>query len=80
MTEQEINDAITETVGVWRDYANDLNAMHEAMLWIKQNDVQAFIDYNEILIDIADGDMSDVHATAQQRSKAFLIAVGKWRD
>ena len=80
MTEQEINAAIAEIVGVERDYANDLNAMHDAMLWIKQNDVHAFIDYNEILIDLADGYMAAVHATAQQRSKAFLIAAGKWRD
>lgn len=80
MTEKEINAAIAETVGVWIDYANDLNAMHEAMLWIKQNDFQAFIDYNEILLDVADGYSEAVHATAEQRAKAFLIAAGKWRD
>lgn len=55
------------------DYLNDLNAMHEA---------EKILDYNQLR------DMEDsvsfrfavlpFHATAAQRTEAFLRTVGKW--
>ena len=58
------------------DYPNDLNAMHEAEKYLRPpywNDYsiwQIYFNYFE----------EDPHATAAQRSEAFLRTLGKWKE
>ena len=72
------------------DYANDLNAMHEAE---KSLNPDQTYDYGQFLARLTIGDEFDdegftpngfgyfavVRATARQRAEAFLKTVGKWR-
>lgn len=70
------------------DYCHDLNAMHEAESFVDGD------DYFAVLEDLVQGAMladpdwpegGDLYywiarATARQRAKAFLRAIGKWRE
>ena len=62
------------------DYLNDLNAMHEAERIL---DGYMMLKYaSELLAVIGGGSgcFSHIHATAAQRSEAFLRTLGKWEE
>ena len=69
------------------NYCNDLNAMHEAEGSLNLQQVQ---DYTLNLLRVTNNDGArfhgtlgcfvHVHATAQQRTEAFLKTLGKWED
>ena len=75
------------------DYCNDLNAMHEAekVLSSKQQEIYAAIladcvcHDEDVVINTVDDLLPEdyfrcAHATAAQRSQAFLMTVGLWKD
>lgn len=56
-------------------YNRDLNAMHNAEMWLKENDAHAFGCYCSNLYT----HVEDFHcADALQRAEWFLKTVGKW--
>ena len=57
------------------DFANDLNAMHEAEK-AALRDRSTQIRY---MIELPRDHWDEVHATARQRAEAFLKTLGKWR-
>lgn len=73
------------------NYCNDLNAMHEAEIWLEYNCVQWFgpegrVDdaceaytYN-LKCTCKCGEWMVLGATARQRAEAFLRTIGKWVD
>jgi hypothetical protein len=58
------------------DWANDLNAMHEAENTLAG---QQFSAYAFVLNDI-EGSLWGMRATARQRAEAFLRTLGKWEE
>lgn len=58
------------------DYLNDLNAMHEAEKTLKEPEKTIYLNN---LSEIGDCEWNQVHATAEQRAKAFLKAINKWK-
>jgi len=58
------------------DWANDLNAMHEAEDTLVG---QQFPAYAFVLNDI-EGSLWGMRATARQRAEAFLRTLGKWEE
>ncbi|HEU4344027.1 MAG TPA: hypothetical protein VFU31_20930 [Candidatus Binatia bacterium] len=86
MSDDEINVAVAEACG-WlvSDYANDLNAMHEAVCSLHSADRGCWaLELKKLVrgIDI-DGEPfldSVANATARQRAEAFLRTLGKWPD
>lgn len=88
MTDEQINERITEITGLWdhpyssdtrkeMDFCNDLNAMHDAEKVL--TDDQRSIFYPRWL----GGFMSrtgPIYATARQRAEAFLRTLGKWEE
>lgn len=54
------------------DYANDLNAMHEAEDVLANDSIRCAITDYELLI--------EKRSTARQRAEAFLRTVGKWKE
>lgn len=71
------------------DYANDLNAMHEAehRLYKLEFGWRTYADALEDVVDanccwaiMAEADKRLIlHATARQRAEAFLRTIGKWK-
>ena len=69
------------------DWANDLNAMHEAEKVLTQNNNWRIGEYEARLFSSV-GEMNNLsswrgvrlcfHATARQRAEAFLRTLGKW--
>jgi len=61
------------------DYCNDLNAMHEAEKRMRSGDWTRYCQY---LAEYGGGTVRfvSVHATAQNRAKAFLKTIGKWKE
>ena len=59
------------------NYCNDLNAMHEAEKRMRSGDWTRYCQY---LAEYGGGTVRfvSVHATAQNRAKAFLKTIGKW--
>lgn len=70
------------------DYANDLNAMHEATKILKGRQVLEYVNNLwEVVAPGADWDSAPtgtffafINATARQRAEAFLRALNKWKD
>jgi hypothetical protein len=69
------------------DYLHDLNAMHEAEKVLTAKDINGWNAYTAQLAKITGGHpwrnskvFILVHATAAQRSQAFLKTLGLWRD
>ena len=64
------------------DWANDLNAMHEAEKVLVPRSCNNFSEnwwnYSKNLACISDG--RSIHATARQRAEAFLRTLGKWEE
>ncbi len=62
------------------DYLNNLNAIHEAVQYVRDNDM-FWTKYNEWLIKICGGyKWEAISATSSQRAEAFLRTIGKWDD
>jgi hypothetical protein len=61
------------------DPLNDLNAAHEMEKGILKNSAVRWDDYTDKLTDLTGLDF-EVHATAAQRSQAFLMTLGLWKD
>ena len=64
-----------------QNYTGDLNSMHEAEKWLlkhsqNQPTDRVWAEYSARLDDV--GICIKVHATAAQRSEAFLRTIGKW--
>lgn len=86
MTNEQINWAITEATGAdphWkcaRDYCNDLNAMHEALMTLKDYSMRKY--YTQMLEGVVDEPLRfhAIASTARQRAEAFLRALGKWEE
>ena len=57
------------------DWANDLNAMHEAE---KGLEAKTSIMFGEWLLALCNGKNATWHATARQHAEAFLRTLGKW--
>lgn len=84
MTDDQINEAITEVTGLWYhpyssdtklmyDFCADLNAMHDAEKTLTEDQMWIMarkIELNE--------DRWYFHATARERAEAFLRTLGKW--
>lgn len=94
MTDDEINEAITEATGLWDypyssetkrmyDFCSDLNAMHEAEKTLRTTDSH---EYANMLYDIAcknqeqNGKWLPYSISARQRAEAFLRTLGKWEE
>jgi hypothetical protein len=64
------------------DYLNDLNAMHEAEKRLSDSQLSAYV--GELANVIVNGEDKTIlgnqmwHATAKQRSEAFLKTIEKW--
>jgi len=88
MTNKQINITIEEIIrpalhgNIYRpsrDFCNDLNAMHEAEKRMRSGDWTRYCQY---LAEYGGGTVRfvSVHATAQNRAKAFLKTLGKWEE
>lgn len=64
------------------DFLNDLNAMFEAEKIFDENQQDTYWCQLRHIVDAGLDDMqhcfNTAHATAEQRAKAFLFAIGKW--
>ena len=66
------------------DYLRDLNAMHEAEKRLSASQLSAYV--GELANAIINGENKTTlgnqmwHATAAQRSEAFLKTIGKWEE
>lgn len=61
------------------NYANDLNAMHEAEKATFTNGPY-WGRYFDALADVCDCECDAITATARQRAEAFLRTIGKWKE
>jgi hypothetical protein len=64
------------------DYANDLNAMHEAVMSLPAD---LRVSFNHQLMNMLQPNDPyaldrTINATARQRAEAFLRTLGKWRE
>lgn len=68
------------------DYANDLNAMHEAEdNLLRMNKAEFAVQLCRVVgrdwpSGIGGGSFAHIHATAAQRAEAFLRTIGKWDE
>jgi hypothetical protein len=63
------------------DWANDLNAMHEAEKVMTKAQWQDFVEYlSNGFFSVSDAWKDVCHATARQRAEAFLRTISKWEE
>ena len=84
MTDEQINEALADFAGYWvqtlpisgvvPEYCLDLNAMHTVETKL---DYRQFETYIFELLEVVHEPML---ATARQRAKAAMVAIGKWED
>ena len=84
MTDDQINEALADFAGYWvqtlpisgvvPEYCLDLNAMHTVETKL---DYRQFETYIFELLEVAHEPML---ATARQRAKAAMVAIGKWEE
>lgn len=84
MTDDQINNALADFAGYWEqtlpisgvvpEYCTDLNAMHTVETKL---DYRQFETYIFELLEVVHEPML---ATARQRAKAVMIAIGKWEN
>lgn len=91
MTNEQINEAITQATGLWDypysnetkrmyDFCSDLNAMHEAeKVLTDEQCVFVRVHLRERLKNYP-ASRYVWHATARQRAEAFLRTLGKWEE
>jgi len=83
MTNQQINTAMAKHLPVlehWeipKDFCNNLNAMHEAEMWLSPIDRDHYID---TLGEMFYSAWEFALATARQRAEAFLRTLDKWEE
>lgn len=70
----DIKQTIYYTEDELPDYLNDLNAIHEAEKLLDSDD-EVRGEYENILYN-----NGSYYSTAWQRSEAFLLALGMWKD
>ena len=73
-----------------KDYANDLNAMHEAIAFLNPEEANWFaVELSAIVLenplkvwwDMNSNEVAHIaNATARQRAEAFLRTIGKWEE
>ena len=91
MTDEQINEAITEATGLWDypyssdtkrmyDFCNDLNAMHDAEKMLTYEQCAFFRTHLRERIEDHAASLFVWHATARQRAEAFLRTLGKWEE
>ncbi len=94
MTDEEINERITEVTGLWdhpyssdtrrmMDFCSDLNAMHEVEMRLTKEQVREYQTYMYDMaceIDNTCGRWMPYSATARYRAEAFLRTIGKWEE
>lgn len=94
MTDEQINETITEVTGLWDhpyssdtkrmyDFCSDLNAMHEAEKGLSSEQEKDY--FANIKVTVGDHIWyrtvgRSYRATARQRAEAFLKALGKWEE
>lgn len=92
MTDEQINERITEVTGLWdhpyssdtrrmMDFCTDLNAMHEVEKSLPEKIRVTYV--RKILSEVADSHeyMWDIiTANPRSRAEAFLRTLGKWED
>ena len=91
MTDEQINEAITQATGLWDypysnetkrmyDFCSDLNAMHEAEKGLKgYEQIHTYVWNLQNRKDwVTDFKLMEVHASARDRAEAFLRTLGKW--
>ena len=84
MTDEQINEALADFAGYWvqtlpisgvvPEYCLDLNAMHT---------VETKLDYRQFetyIFELLEVVHEPILATARQRAKAAMIAIGKWEN
>ena len=93
MTDEQINEAITDATGLWEhpyssstkrmyNFCDDLNAMHEAEKTLGDKLAQ----YGGQLCDMTQANEGNKpecyiwHASARQRAEVFLRTLGKWEE
>lgn len=85
MTDEQINAAIAEILGITRgipDFCGDLNEMHGAEKVLAERDHMfyqahlSFVTGNSKVV----GSWPLIQATARQRAEAFLRTLGKWKE
>lgn len=84
MTDEQINEVLADFAGYWvqtlpisgvvPEYCLDLNAMHTVETKL---DYRQFETYIFELLEVVHEPML---ATARQRAKAAMVAIGKWND
>lgn len=84
MTDEQINEALADFAGYWvqtlpisgvvPEYCLDLNAMHTVETKL---DYRQFETYIFELLEVVHEPML---ATARQRAKAAMVAIGKWEN
>lgn len=71
------------------DYLNDLNAMHEAAMCLRENHPLKYVHYTAAITALVAKFNSDLEnrysisahdATARQRADAFVQIIEKWKD
>lgn len=66
------------------DYLNDLNAMHEAEKTLRDYAIGVYQDWINRIVpnspEYVGGLFAVIHASAAQRTEAFLRTLGKWID
>ena len=84
MTDKQINEALADFAGYWvqtlpisgvvPEYCLDFNAMHT---------VETKLDYRQFetyIFELCEVAHEPMLATARQRAKAAMVAIGKWED
>lgn len=84
MTDEQINNTLADFAGYWvqtlpisgvvPEYCVDLNAMHTVEIKL---DYRQFETYIFELLEVVHEPML---ATARQRAKAAMVAIGKWEN
>jgi len=77
----EIDSATAFDYRLIPDYANDLNAMHEAEASLSFADQRKYGRALKSVLDASpDSPDHDWHATARQRAEAFIRTFGTWKE
>jgi hypothetical protein len=83
MSDDEIDQEISDHLDIWLRYSNDLKAMHDA----EKTLYKGFIDedywqkgYGRYQTLLGELSATPYSATSRERAEAFLRTIGKWKD
>lgn len=68
-------DGLTVEGNAESDYPNDLNAIHEVVEKLREQDNGLWFDYGSALIEICGSTMNSIQAKARLRCDAFVLAM-----